>query len=105
MKENDLELFQLFAKQLKQIIPEAVVWAFGSRTRGDANFLSDYDILVILPWIDPKQKKIISEIAWEISYENEIVISPIVYSKERFHYPAIQKSAFIQNIYQDGILI
>jgi hypothetical protein len=50
-----------------------------------------------------KQKKIISEIAWEISYENEVVLIPIVYSYEKFNYPAIQKSSLIQNILREGI--
>lgn len=49
------------------------------------------------------QKKLISEIAWEISYEHEILLAPITYSLEKFNYPAIHKSSFIQNILREGI--
>lgn len=100
---KDRELLEVFARRLKEINPKANVWAFGSRARGDANSSSDFDILVVLPEVNSTQKKIISEIAWEISYEHEILIAPVVYSSEKFNYPAIQKSSFIQNILREGI--
>ncbi len=103
MQTKDKELLELFASKIKTKITDAKIWAFGSRARGEANFESDFDILVVLPDINSIQKKFISEIAWEISYEYEILLAPIVYSSEKFNYPAIHKSSFIQNILREGI--
>lgn len=103
MQTKDKELLDLFANRIKDRIANAKIWAFGSRARGEANSDSDFDILVVLPEINSAQKKFISEIAWEISYENEILLAPIVYSFEKFNYPAIQKSSLIQNILREGV--
>lgn len=103
MNPKDKELLDLFADRLKKRIPNVKIWAFGSRARGEANLASDFDILVVLPEINSSQKNLISEIAWEISYEHEILLAPITYSLEKFNYPAIHKSSFIQNILREGI--
>lgn len=105
MQEKDRELLGLFSERVKKRIKGAKIWGFGSRARGEANLTSDFDILVVLPEMNSTEKKFISDIAWEISYENEILLAPIVYSLEKFNYPAIYKSSFIQSILQEGIAV
>ena len=56
---TNIEQFKEFLKKTKDSIlslePEAEVWLFGSRARGDFNDESDWDILILLP----------GEVVWE----------------------------------------
>jgi len=52
----DLQPWQraLLLDLLAQYVPQAEVWAFGSRVRGEAHPASDLDLVVRCPW-DPDQ--------------------------------------------------
>lgn len=104
MLERDLEIFKEFSSKVHFQFPDSKIWFFGSRVRGDNDRDSDFDILVVVKNLSKTDKKIISDIAWEVGFPQNLLLAPIVYNFERFHYPAIQKSPFISNILREGIL-
>lgn len=104
MQEADLEIFKEFANRVHLQFPESKVWLFGSRARGDHYPDSDFDILVVIKDLSKANKRIISDLAWEVGFERNLLLAPIVYNFERFSYPAIQKSLFISNVMREGIL-
>lgn len=104
MQETDLEIFKEFANKVHFQFQESKVWLFGSRARRDHYPDSDFDILVVIKVLSKADKRIISDLAWEVGFERNLLLAPIVYNFERFNYPAIQKSPFISNIIREGIL-
>jgi predicted nucleotidyltransferase len=104
MQEADLEIFKEFANRVHLQFPESKVWLFGSRARGDHYPDSYFDILVVIKDLSKANKRIISDLAWEVGFERNLLLAPIVYNFERFSYPAIQKSLFISNVMREGIL-
>jgi predicted nucleotidyltransferase len=48
MSDHDHRILEIFAAQVRQQFPEARIWAFGSRARGDATWESDLDVCVVL---------------------------------------------------------
>jgi predicted nucleotidyltransferase len=94
-----------FLQKVKETVhsvdPQADVYLFGSRARGDFRKDSDWDILVLT------SKKVTRELKYtfsdqlnELELEAERVISPIIRSKEEW--PDYEVTDLYQNIQEDG---
>ena len=103
MDEKDRRILEAFAARLRQVFPEARVWAFGSRARGDAEPESDLDTCVVVPQFDFNVRKEISHIAWEVGFERDMIITTIVYPKEEFEQGAQLIDPLVKNILREGI--
>jgi predicted nucleotidyltransferase len=97
------------ASELKRRLAEAVevidFKVYGSRVRGDADEFSDLDVFVEVATLDSKTRNIISEIAWEISLENSMVISPLIFSVDETENSALRASPILLNIKEEGIRV
>ena len=97
-----------FPKQLQRLI------LFGSQARGETTAESDIDVLVVVNWKeeqlaggryaapfnDPRWRRIV-ELAYDLSLEYGVVLSPVVMSEKRL----AQWSPLSNQIKQDGIEI
>ncbi|MDR4508727.1 MAG: nucleotidyltransferase domain-containing protein [Candidatus Brocadiaceae bacterium] len=103
MQEKEL----VIVKELKQIISKRIkvhdVIVFGSRARGNATEESDLDVLVVVDTMDRSIEKYIGECAWEIGFPNDIVITPIAITFDTLKNSPIRESAFIKNVYREGV--
>ncbi len=52
MSGNDKKVFDQFASKLRRKYPDAKIWAFGSRIRGDCVEDSDLDVCVVIDELD-----------------------------------------------------
>jgi predicted nucleotidyltransferase len=91
------EIRRRLGARLKQVI------LFGSRARGDDVPDSDYDCLVILDEVSRAVKDAIDEVAGEVLYQYNIVLSIFPIS-EKNHYERIY-DPFLMNIRQEGITL
>ncbi|MCX7048733.1 MAG: nucleotidyltransferase domain-containing protein [Candidatus Sumerlaeota bacterium] len=103
ISERDREILKEFTARLREKCPDARVWAFGSRARGDNEGDSDFDICVVLDYYDEQRHRLVSDIAWEIGFDNEVVIGTIHYSREQFECGPISSSPLVRNILREGI--
>jgi predicted nucleotidyltransferase len=74
---------------------------FGSYARGQAAPDSDIDVVTIVPKLSKQTLDTILDVAWEISFEEGVVISliPIAESELR----RLSASPFLQSVEQEGI--
>jgi predicted nucleotidyltransferase len=79
------------------------MWAFGSRVRGNATWESDFDICIVLDQLDQKTDKWLREVAWEVGFENECVITTIVLDADQFENGPMSESTLVANIMREGI--
>lgn len=103
LSHRDKEIFDQFASMVRSKFPAAKIWAFGSRTRGDATVESDLDVCVVVDKLDDESDSAIMEIAWQIGFKNDVVISTVTFSKIEFEDGPCSKSGLVQNILDYGV--
>ena len=103
MNEKDYKILKQFADSVRMRFPEAAIWGYGSRVRGNPSEFSDLDVCIIVESLDESIDKAIMTIAWETGFENDIIISTVTYSKNDFEHGAVSYSTFIKSIIASGI--
>ena len=76
---------------------------FGSRARGDATAGSDLDIFLVVDHIDANLREQISEVAWEVGFENDVVLSTFVVTLEQLEHGPVGVSPIIRQIEKEGV--
>jgi len=103
MNERDRQILKEFSARVREQFPEAQIWAFGSRARGDAQPDSDLDICVVVDNLDFATKKALSYIAWEVGFERGLLITTVKYSRQQFEESPRVASPLVQTILKEGI--
>ena len=97
----DSRLARQVKRRLRQLTPVNRLVVYGSRARGDATAASDLDLYIEVPDLTPGLRKKISEIAWEVSLEHEMVITTLVASE---HHP-LKPQPILRAIEIEGITV
>jgi predicted nucleotidyltransferase len=103
MADRDRRILEIFATQVRQHFPNACIWAFGSRARGDATWESDLDICVVVNDLTHEDRQTIGHIAWEVGFENKIVITTVCFTREEFERGPMSESTLVINILREGL--
>jgi|WetSurMetagenome_2_1015567.scaffolds.fasta_scaffold323722_3 uncharacterized protein len=104
MTENEKELVQKFKSLLEDHLHVYSVVVFGSRARGDSSQESDLDVLVVIEETETWQvRKFVYDCAWEAGFESGIVVSPIIFSRDRWENSPERASLLAVAIREEGI--
>ena len=104
MNVTDRHLLDTFAERVRQRYPEAQLWAFGSRARGEATWESDLDVCVVLDKaVTRAVKDWIGEVAWEVGYEADLIITTVVFERRAFEEGPQSVSPLVDNILREGV--
>jgi predicted nucleotidyltransferase len=105
MSEKDRKILNEFTASVRERFPEARIWAFGSRARGDAAWDSDFDIFIVLRQVNQDADRWIRNLAWEIGFENDRVITTVLINKEQFELGPMSESSLVANILLEGVSV
>ena len=103
MSKQDQRIFDEFAARVRRRFPDARIWAFGSRVRGNASWDSDFDICVVIDHVDEKVDRWLRVVAWEVGFDNGCVITTVVLDAAQFDNGPMSESTLVANIMREGI--
>ena len=103
MTARDRQILDQFVDKVRLKIPDARIWVFGSRARGDAQPDSDLDICVVTDDMSREQEDIINNAAWEVGFEHELFIQTLEYSRDQFENSPRVASPLFQAIRKEGV--
>jgi len=103
---NRNKLISWISASIHKVDPEAVVYLYGSRARGENNKDSDRDVLILV-----NESKITNEI--EDKFRDELfnielnqgqIISTLIYPKQ-YWYDTLSRTPLFKNVSKEGIVI
>ncbi|NCS79456.1 MAG: nucleotidyltransferase domain-containing protein [Microcystis aeruginosa K13-07] len=83
MSELDRQVSLAFYQRLQKVVAVLEMKVFGSRARGDATFESDLDVFIKVDTIDRSVRKKIIDVAWEVGFEYDRVISTFIVTEQQ----------------------
>jgi uncharacterized protein len=105
MENLDIQIVKEFRLRLEAIIPLLELRIFGSRVRGDASYDSDLDIFLKVTHLDRAVREIIYEIAWEVGFKYDRVISTFVVTDEQIKTGAVGANPLLSKVITEGVVV
>lgn len=110
MRENnmgtkDLAIARHFKSLVEQKIAPHEIRIFGSRARGTETEDSDLDIFISVNNCTREIEKYISDCAWEAGFPEDVLVVPVVVDQERLVHGPLRDSAFMCNVFREGISV
>ena len=103
LTRTDRRVAREFQQRLLMATPLIDLRVYGSRARGNAAPDSDLDIFIEVENVTAELRRRISEIAWEVGFEADRVISTIVTTRDQLEHGAMGANPLILNIEREGI--
>ena len=100
-------LLSKIKRAILEVEPEAEIYLFGSRSRGDYYEDSDWDILIILPGkITFTRRFAITDKTFQIEIDENELLNRIYYSQtEWYNDRFVHATPFYKNVRKDGLLL
>lgn len=105
MDPEDYKVAKKLKARLKEIVPVADLVVFGSRARGNQDKYSDMDVSIVVQSLDQELKERIYEIVWEVGFDNYLVISPLIFTKDEIENSPLRSAPIVKNIFEEGIRV
>ena len=103
MNRYDRTVAAQFRQRLEKLTPVSDLRVFGSRARGNATPESDLDIFIQLPTLEAELYSQIIDLAWDVGFEADQVISVFIVTDGDVQDGAIGASSIVANIVNEGI--
>lgn len=105
MRTKDLATARELKARLARFVGLIDFKVFGSRAGAAADIDSDLDIFIAVESLDSKTREKIFEIVWEVGFQYETVISPLVFTRDELENSPLRSSPIIEVIAEEGVAV
>ncbi|EDX85298.1 hypothetical protein S7335_2997 [Synechococcus sp. PCC 7335] len=105
MQASDRQIVSEFRDRLKNIASILDLRIFGSRAEGNAREESDLDVFIKLSDLDRPLREKIHDLAWEVGFEYDRVISTFVVTEAQLQTEAVGASPLLTKVFEEGIVV
>jgi len=105
MRSEDFRIARELKSRLSSLVELLDFKVFGSRARGDADEYSDMDVFFEVESLDNALKEKISNIVWEVGYNNYTVISPLIFTRDELENSPLRSSPIVESIAEEGVAV
>jgi predicted nucleotidyltransferase len=105
MKDKDRGVALELKNRLAGLVQLVDFCVFGSRARGDAMDDSDMDVFIEVENLDKDLKERVQDAAWEVGFENFMVISPLIFTRDELENSPLRSSPIVRVIKEEGLQI
>ena len=91
-------------EEVHSVLPGAEIILYGSRARGDASPVSDWDFLILVD--QPLDRELITKVKnclYDLELETDTVLSSIIRTREEWQSPRYSVLPFKRMVEQEGI--
>jgi len=103
MNERDKRILDQLARRIRERFPDARLWAFGSRARGKGEPDSDLDVCIVVDQLDEQIDHEIIGLAWEVGFENDMIITTVTFSTQTFEAGPCSRSSLVRSVLGEGV--
>lgn len=105
MTRKDYEIAKKLKEELSGIVHLIDFRVFGSRARGDEDEYSDIDVFIEVESLNNELEEKISDIVWEVGFENSICIAPLIFTRYEIEDSPLRVSPIVKNITEEGVKV
>ena len=105
MNDRDRIVAEELKRRLSAVVTLLDFQVFGSRARGDADEYSDMDVFLEVDELDADIRAKIMDVTWEVGFNNYLVISPLVMTRDELENSPLRASSIVQSLHEEGIRI
>lgn len=102
MKDKDRGVALELKNRLAGLVQLVDFCVFGSRARGDAMEDSDMDVFIEVENLDKDLKERVQDAVWEVGFENFMVISPLIFTRDELENSPLRSSPIVKVIKEEG---
>ncbi len=106
MEKSDDKILTKIKEIVRKKDPSAKIYLYGSRAKGTEKVSSDWDLLILLNREDitPKLEQEITYSLYDLEFDTEKVISPMLYTEKEWH-KKYKVTPFYHNVMTEGKLL
>ena len=105
LSDEDQAIAAELRRRIAAVVPVSDFRIYGSRARGDWTAESDLDAFVKVETLTPEIRHCINEIAWEVGFDRNRIISTFVATQDQLTEGPLGANPIMKKIAEEGVAV